>query len=285
MAYVIEKRRQRKEKQYGKLKKKSIFQLRSLIACHIFHSFLYFFFAFCIRFNLQFTHFIYDYYFMIKNSKLTLIESCYSNIPPPPVFSTVCNASSSSSASHIQMPYNQTAYCSNQHHLVPSKAVGCNSICSSSIQNAVCSSNCASNATNFNHSYANHPSIPHSKSLEHYHEPNKVLENHHGSRHSFDQPYHTNYDCIDGRNERHTNGYYSRNGGIYHQSNCNHQTAEGLYNVSGNRYPLPAQLSHADHHYAQIVNFDRSDNFLPATASCCHQSPHYECLNNFSSRN
>lgn len=209
------------------------------------------------------------------------IESCYSNIQPTPIFS--CNASS---ATHIQSPHSQTAYCSSQHHLVPStivsKATACNALYSSTT-NPVCSSNCAAaTASNFNNHPYHHPSIPHSKSLEHYHEPPKLLD--HGSRHSFDQPLsYKNYDCTDGK-ER-TNGYhhYGRANGIYHQPNCTLQTTDGVYNVSGNRYPLPATLPHTEHHYAQIVNFDRGD--VPAVSTCCHQNPHYECLNNFNARN
>lgn len=167
---------------------------------------------------------------------------------------------------------------------IQSKPVAC--IYSSSI-NPVCSQNCAA-TSNYNahgaHGYAHHPAIPHSKSLEHYHEPAKLLENHHGSRHSFDQSInYKNYDCLDGKsqpNDR-TNGYHCGiNTGIYQQP------TEGHYNISRTRYPLPTTHPQSEHHYAQIVNFERGDNCTSAMGQpCCHQNPHYECLNNFNARN
>lgn len=177
---------------------------------------------------------------------------------------------------------------------IQSKPVACNALYSS---NPVCSQNCAV-TSNYNvhgvhGAHANHPSIPHSKSLEHYHEPAKLLENHHGSRHSFDQSIsYKNYDCLDGKSqsigETSTNGFHcGRNTGIYHQPTCGHQTTEGHYNIPGNRYPLPATHPQSEHHYAQIVNFERGDNNYTSAMGqpCCHQNPHYECLNNFNARN
>lgn len=206
------------------------------------------------------------------------------------MYSTACNASS--------VTHNQTAFCSSQqHHLVPSAIGSKSSVCAalySPSTNPICSNNCAAavgGGGGVNHpSYVNHhSSIPHSKSLEHYHEPAKLMENYHVSRHSLDQPHnYKNYDCLDGMMpaER-TNGYHygqghGRSSGIYHQPNC----SDGIYNVPSNRYPLPATLPNTEQHYAQIANFDRSDNsYTPVVNSCCHQNPHYECLNNFNARN
>lgn len=176
---------------------------------------------------------------------------------------------------------------------IQSKPVACNALYSS---NPVYSQNCAATS---NHNAAHganapHPSIPHSKSLEHYNEPAKLLENPHGSRHSFDQSInYKTYDCIDGKvqpNETCTNGYhYGRNTGLYHQPTCGHQTSDGHYNIlTGNRYPLPVTHLQSEHHYAQIVNFERGDNNYYTSAmeqTCCHPNPHYECLNNFNARN
>lgn len=111
------------------------------------------------------------------------------------------------------------------------------------------------------------------------------------SRHSFDQPFSSNYknfdtkfDCIDG-------GVHAvdKSVGIYHQPNCSLQNAGNLYSVPSNRYVLPATIPqmysdhHHHHHYAQIGGFNRGgDN--NGMGTCCHQNPHYECLNNFNSR-
>lgn len=175
---------------------------------------------------------------------------------------------------------------------IKSKPVVCNALYSS---NPVCLQNCAAtpnyNAHGAHGAHVHHPSIPHSKSLEHYLEPAKLLENHHGSRHSFDQSIsYKNYDCIDGNpqpNDTRTNGYpRGRNTGICHQPTCAFQTTDGHYNISGDRYPLPATHPQSEHHYAQIVNFERGDNLTSAMGQpCCHPNPHYECLNNFNARN
>lgn len=133
----------------------------------------------------------------------------------------------------------------------------------------------------YNNQYAHHSSIPHSKSLDHYNEASKFVEHHNVSRHSFDQPFssnYKNYDCTDGihaavaaaaANVDRNNGYHMN---MYHQP--------GMYGASGNRYP--ATMPFPDHHYSQVAGFERGDNFVDTP--CCHQNPHYECLSNFNSR-
>lgn len=127
---------------------------------------------------------------------------------------------------------------------------------------SVCTNNCASVKS----TYINSPSIPHSKSLDHYNEPTKVLEHHNISRHSFDQPFSSkHYDCPD------RIGHYAGSGiGNYHQPNCN--------------LPLMTTVPFPDNHYSQIGNFGRGNNFVESTVggSCCHQN--YECVNNYNAR-
>ncbi|XP_031618892.1 protein tamozhennic isoform X1 [Contarinia nasturtii] len=206
-------------------------------------------------------------------------ESAYSNIAPPaptpltqPVYSSICNATSSA--------HSQIAHCNNQRHVVSSltSKSACSAFCSPSVAN--CSNNCG--AMKYCNQY--HSSIPHSKSLDHYNEPPKFLEHHNVSRHSFDQPFssnYKNYDCTDGIHTAvaaaaaatldRNNGYHR---GMYHQP--------GMYSASSNRYPLQATMAFPDHHYSQVGGYERGENFVETT--CCHQNPHYECLNNFNSR-
>lgn len=174
--------------------------------------------------------------------------------PPPPTYSSVCNTPSTS--------HGQTTLCNNQRYIASKSA--CSAFyATSSISN--CSNNC--------NQVAHHSSIPHSKSLDHYNnEPTKLIEHHNVSRHSFDQPFsstYKNYDCTDGI---HASDYM-------HQPTCSLQNTGNIYNVS---CPLPA---FPDHHYAQIGNIERGENFVETNmGTCCHQNPHYECLSNFNTR-
>lgn len=185
--------------------------------------------------------------------------------------------------SYSNIAPSQVAHCNSQRHLVPSLSVSkaaCNAFYSPST-NSVCSNTCGAIKSPYNNQLIHHSAIPHSKSLDHYNEPAKYLDNHNASRHSFDQPFSSNYknfDCIDGR------PYNSSGVGLYHQPNCSLQNPGNLYNVN-NRYPLPTTIPFSDHHYSQVGDFDRSENFIePTINACCHQNPHYECLNNFNSR-
>lgn len=117
--------------------------------------------------------------------------------------------------------------------------------------------------------------IPHSKSLDHYNEATKFGEHYqHASRHSFDQSISSNfknYDCIDGLDRNNGCHYSSIVANHYPSNKYNLTNAENVYNVSGNRHPLP--FPDQSHHYSQIGNYDRSDNFLePNHSSCCHQN-------------
>lgn len=93
-------------------------------------------------------------------------------------------------------------------------------------------------------SYA-HPTMPHSKSLEHYPDQNLINLNGH-SRHSFDHPAceysQRGHDCTD--------GVAMAN---YRQPSC---AIDHPYNVSGNRYPLPVtisnQLSQVDSYAGEV---------------------------------
>lgn len=136
---------------------------------------------------------------------------------------------------------------------------------------------------------SHHSLIPHSKSLDHYNESTKFGENYHASRHSFDQSSsnYKNYDCIDGLHaaDRNNGCHYSSIVGIhkYPSNKYSLSNAENVYNVSGNRHPLPATLPFPDqsHHYSQIGNFNRGENFIePNHSSCCHQNSHYDYLPN-----
>lgn len=141
---------------------------------------------------------------------------------------------------------------------------------------------------NSNSNQLGHPTIPHSKSLEHYHEQTPAIGHHH-TRHSFDQPIKYDYN-----NRSHDYIDAVSNGGAYRSTNCT-LNAEHLYNVSGNRYPLPAnlsnQLSHNTDHYAQIANVYAQQNcnggYSNANAygpmPCCHQNVHFDCSNHFNS--
>lgn len=149
---------------------------------------------------------------------------------------------------------------------------------------SMCSNNCGAHKSSCSNQFTHHSSIPHSKSLDHYHEPNKFEENYNASRHSFDHTVssnYKNYDCIDGMHVAdRSNGYDFSNGvGLYHQPNCNLMSGN-LYNVPGNRYALPAKISFPESsvpHYSQLRNYNRSENYIdPNIGSCCHQTPHYE---------
>lgn len=194
-----------------------------------------------------------------------VLESSFSNIaqplPPPPIYSSIFNATSS--------PHSQIALCNNQRHLVSSQSAETKNVC-----------NAFYTPSMYSNQLAHHSSIPHSKSLDHYNEPTKLIE-HNISRHSFDQPFssnYKNYDCTEGMHAAAADrsSHYMSGLGVYHQPNCSLQNAGNIYN---NRYPLP------DHHYSQIDNFEHGENFVETNmGTCCHQNPHYECLNNFNSR-
>lgn len=196
------------------------------------------------------------FYFVIK------IDTLYTTIAPQqlPLYSSVCNASSS---------YSQNALCNNQRHVVYSTPSSTN-----------CSNNCGfSNKMTCSNQYAHHSLIPHSKSLDHYNEATKFGEHYNASRHSFDN--YKNSDCTDGIHVADQNNgcHYSSIVGNYQSNKYGLANTGHLYNVSGNRYPLPATLPFPDtsHHYSQIGNFDRGEHFIePNHSSCCHQNSHYE---------
>lgn len=159
--------------------------------------------------------------------------------------------------------------CNSQRLLGPSLAVSkitCNALYSPH-SNTVCSNSCGTVKSTHNPQFLHHPSIPHSKSLDHYNEPSKFLEHQNVSRHSFDQPFSLNsknYDCTDGSN----------NFVGLHQPNCNMQNPGSICNPMRTTIPFP------DHHYSQIGECEHETNM----GICCHQNPHYECLNNFNAR-
>lgn len=201
-----------------------------------------------------------------------VLESSFSNIAlpllPPPIYSSVCNSS----------PHSQIALCNNQRHLVSSQSAETKNICNAFYTpstNLSCSNNCGAMKSIYSNQLAHHSSIPHSKSLDHYNESTKLIEHHNVSRHSFDQPFssnYKNYDCTEGMHADDRSSHYVSGMGVYHQPNCSLQNTGNIYN---NRYPLPD-------HYSQI---DRGENFVETNVgTCCHQNPHYECLNNFNSR-
>lgn len=105
------------------------------------------------------------------------------------------------------------------------------------------------------------------------------MEHAHTSRHSFDS--YKNYDCTDGSIAAdRSNGHF--HGNIHNGSAVarNIHSEPSGYNVSGNRYPIPASVAaYQDLHYSHNANIDRSENH-----SCCHQNPHYECMNSFNGR-
>lgn len=142
--------------------------------------------------------------------------------------------------------------------------------------------------------FVHHSSLlPHSKSLDHYNEATKFEGNyHHASRHSFDQsisPNFKNFDCVDGLHatDRNNGCHYSSIVGNHYQPNKFNLANAEIYNVSGNRHPLPAGVAtlpftDQPHHYSQ--NYDRSENLIePNHSSCCHQNSHYDYL--FNGRN
>lgn len=215
-----------------------------------------------------------------------LLENSYSNIappPPPPIYSSVRNVTSTL--------HNQITLCNNQHHLVPSQSAVPKNVCSAfytSSAHSNCSNNCE--AVKSICSNQQHSSIPHSKSLDHYNEPTKLMEHHNVSRHSFDQPFssnYKNYDCIDGIHASAAaaaaaatdrTSHYISGMSVYHQPNCSLQNTGNMYNMSGNnRYPLPG-TAFPDNHYSQIGNFDRE-------GTCCHQNPHYSRSSMHKSKN
>lgn len=112
-----------------------------------------------------------------------------------------------------------------------------------------------------NYVYGTHaPMLPHSKSFDHYVDPStSFAQSSHHNRHSFDQPYDTNasthYDMVDG-----STGY----------PQCNHAAA--AYNVSGNRYPIPPNVSNqfSAGQYSTIIP---PCNGAAATGSVYHQIP------------
>ncbi|XP_055302743.1 protein tamozhennic isoform X1 [Sitodiplosis mosellana] len=214
-------------------------------------------------------------------------ESSYSNLaptppPPPPIYAT--------SSSH-----NQIALCNNQRHLLPSQSTISKGACSAFYtpsSNSSCSNNCGALKSIYSNQLAHHSSIPHSKSLDHYNnEPTKLMEHHNVSRHSFDQPFssnYKNYDCTDGIHAAAVaadRSSHSSGMGVYHQPSCSLQNTGNIYETYTmvNRYPLPA---FPDHHYSQIGGtIERGEHFVDTNmGTCCHQNSHYECLSNFNSR-
>lgn len=155
------------------------------------------------------------------------------NYPPTVSNQIVCNASCTAHHQHMQpVPLNT---CNHQHISQISATGGVNT--NSCLPNNVCINKIMyanggqglHMATNYPN-YSTHPAIPHSKSLEHYPEQNLINLNAH-SRHSFDHPA-CDYgqranDCVDGM------GNYRQNCAIDHP----------YKNVSGNRYPLPPNIS------------------------------------------
>lgn len=132
-----------------------------------------------------------------------------------------------------------------------------------------------------------HPNIPHSKSLDHYNDQNLINLNGH-SRHSFDHPTcefsQRIHDCVDGV------GY-----GVNYRQGC---AVDHPYNVSGNRYPLPAtisnQLSQNDPYASDVPPpppppcganvfgactpmYTNGCIQMPGSAACCHQNMYYDC--------
>lgn len=163
------------------------------------------------------------------------IENCYASIAPAIACSTACSTSNH--------PYNQSTNC--KHHQYSTNANiaqpinGIHAPCSAIYANPqLCSSHSHCTVNKFNGgidgNYTTpHTALPHSKSLEHYHEPPSNAAYHHQqsyhARHSFDKPnsnaYDFNshsYDCIDG----------------------------ALASQHSDRYALP---THVESHYAQIA--------------------------------
>lgn len=124
--------------------------------------------------------------------------------------------------------------------------------------------------------FANHhPPIPHSKSMEHYSDPNTIASVNLGPhRHSFDQPYDyrsayfdqasptqpPQYDCVDGSHQGCSYNAYSAH----------------PYNVSGNRYPLPYVISNQLNNYSggnPVGMAGCPAHFMQPLplANCCHK--------------
>lgn len=112
--------------------------------------------------------------------------------------------------------------------------------------------------------HPNYSQMSHSRSLEHYnneqHSDGPPLPH----RHSFDQPqqphqsqhlYDNPYDCVDN-----------------YQNSCNFNAYNHPYNVSGNRYPLPYNISNQLNNHNQYA-YNGSGNMYHPVAGCGHKIP------------
>lgn len=214
------------------------------------------------------------------------------NYPPVPA-QLMC--SSGCAASHMQhVPAGPLAACNHQHisQATPMCHPNNNSMCINKMMYA--------NGVHMpggGNAYPNyaHAAMPHSKSLEHYPEQNLINLNGH-SRHSFEHGAcdfgQRPHDCADGVPMAN-----------YCSSGC---TLDHPYNVSGNRYPLPAtisnQLSQPDGYGGDVppappppcATAIYSSTVAPsiysngcmgaaaaaaaaAPTSCCHQNVYFDC--------
>lgn len=181
--------------------------------------------------------------------------------PPPPVAPKNVGPSCDNCAVHGNY----------HHHLHPSAgpiihqiANGCNMRSQSNYNpNSPCTiHHPPNNMMHFKH--PNYSQMSHSRSLEHYNEQHSdgpPLPH----RHSFDQPpqqshqsqhlYDNPYDCVDG-----------------YQNPCNFNAYNHPYNVSGNRYPLPYNISNQLNNHNQYA-YNGSGNMYHPVAGCGHKIP------------
>ncbi|XP_055917342.1 protein tamozhennic [Eupeodes corollae] len=110
--------------------------------------------------------------------------------------------------------------------------------------------------------HPNYSQMSHSRSLEHYNEHSDGPPLPH--RHSFDQPpqshqpqhlYDNPYDCVES-----------------YQNACNFNAYNHPYNVSGNRYPLPYNISNQLNNHNQYA-YTSSGNMYHPVAGCGHKIP------------
>lgn len=194
------------------------------------------------------------FFFFVK------IENCYASIVPP----TACSTSNHS--------YNQSANCKHQQQYSINSNVaqpmnGIHAPCNAIYANPqLCSSqnHCTANGSKCiesNNYSAPHTSIPHSKSLEHYHEPSSKAAYHHQhlhpARHSFDKS---------------TTNAYDFNGYSY---DCLDGASVGQLNE---RYALPM---HMDSHYAQIApSGNVYDQMTASSYNHTYATPYTQSRNN-----
>lgn len=234
-------------------------------------------------------------FFVIRSHSISafLAENSYSHPSSNTLYSQICNTSSAPHIHHMSNPSQQMCCNDQDYHSNPGKsafntlyATPTATVCPTYGINhgtSTVNSSYPYDSHHHHHHHQHQHHMPHSKSFEHYHEPAKIVELH-AMRHSFDN--YKNYDCLDSAAN---NGHHARQsqhlGQSFHQVGANGSSSGGGVGGSGGvlNSSIPSN-TYADpqHTYAHIS--DRNIDSFGGAGTCCHQSPHYDCLTAFGTR-